>query len=115
MAEKRRQHRGKKPGPKPLPINLKRRRITITLVPKYYRQVTAHQSPGMFVEHCISLARCITREQYSRLVQVHLATGRTVDKLVYEAVQGYLERFGTPNRPTTWLGHRLISLGQFYE
>jgi len=101
MAEKRRQRRGKKPGPKPLPRNLKRRRITITLVPKYHRQVAAHQSPGLFVEHCISLARGITREQYSQLVDIRLATGRTVDKLVHEAVQGYLERFGTPNRPST--------------
>ncbi len=58
----------------------------------------------MFVEHCISLARCVTQEQYSQLVAIYLATGRTVDKLIHEAVQGYLDGFGTPNQPKTWLG-----------
>ena len=57
MVAKTRKRRGKKPGPKPLPRELKRRRITITLNPKYHRQVAAHKSPGMFVEYCISLAR----------------------------------------------------------
>jgi len=85
MIDKTRKRRGKKPDPRPL----KRKRITITLTPKYHRQVAAHKSPGIFVEHCISLARCITREQYSRLVEIHLATGKTVDKLVHEAVRGY--------------------------
>jgi hypothetical protein len=90
MAEKRRQRRGKKPGPQPLPRNF-----------ADHQQVAAHPSPGLCVEHCISLARCITREQYSQLVDIHLATGKTVDKLVHEAAQGYLERFSTPNRPNT--------------
>lgn len=85
MTAKTRKRRGKKPGTKPLPRELKRRRITITLTPKYHRQVAAHRWPGMFVEHCISLARFITLEQYSQLVAVHLATGKTVDKLVHEA------------------------------
>ena len=51
-----------KGGRKYPPRELKRRRITITVTPKYHRQVAAHKSPGMFVEHCISLARCITRD-----------------------------------------------------
>jgi len=79
--------RGKKPGLKPLPHDLKRKRITLTLAPKYHKQVAAHKSPGMFVEHCVSLARCITREQYSRLVEIHLTTGVTVDKLVHQAIK----------------------------
>ena len=73
-----------------MPSELKRRRITITLTPKYHKQVAAHKSPGIFVERCISLARCITQEQYSQLVDIYLATGKTVDKLVHEAIQGYL-------------------------
>jgi hypothetical protein len=52
------------------------------------------ESPGMFVEHCISLARCITQEHYSQLVNIDLVTGKTVDKLVHEAMKGYLEGFG---------------------
>ncbi len=99
MVANTRKRRGKKPGPKPLPRELKRRRITITLTPRYHRQVAAHKSPGRFVEHCVSLARGVTREQYSQLVAICLATGRTVDKLVHDAVQGYLDGFGTPNRP----------------
>ena len=71
------------------------------LTPKYHKQVAAHKSPGIFVERCISLARCITQEQYSQLVDIYLATGKTVDKLVHEAVQGYLGRFGVPNRDNT--------------
>ena len=101
MAAKTRKRRGKKPGPKPLPRELKRKRITITLNPKYHWQVAAHKSPGMFVEHCISLSRCITREQYKQLVKIHLVTGKTVDKLVHEAVEGYLEGFGTPSPDNT--------------
>ena len=101
MVAKTRKRRGKKPGPKPLPRELKRRRITITLAPRYHRQVAAHKSPGMFVEHCISLARCITQEQYSQLVNIHLATGKTIDKLVHEAVKGYLDGFGTPSPDNT--------------
>jgi len=101
MIDKKRKRRGKKPGPKPLPHDLKRKHITLTLAPKYHRQVAAHRSPGVFVEHCVSLARRITQEQYSRLVKVYLATGKTVDQLVHEAVQGYLDRFGTPNQPTS--------------
>ena len=101
MAAKTRKRRGRKPGPKPLPRELKRRRITITLTPRYHRQVAAHKSPGRFVEYCISLARCVTQEQYSQLVDIYLATGRTVDKLVHEAVQGYLDGFGVPNQPTS--------------
>ena len=98
-----RRRRGRKPGPKPLPHELKRKRITITitLAPEYHKQVAAHKSPGIFVEYCISLARCITREQYSQLVAIHLATGKTVDKLVHEAVKGYLGGFGVPNPPNT--------------
>ena len=99
MISKRR--KGRKPGPKPLPPELKRKRITITLAPKYHQQVAAHKSPGVFVDYCISLARCITREQYSQLVAIHLATGKTVDKLVHEAVKGYLDGFGVPNPPNT--------------
>lgn len=98
MIEKKRRRRGQKPGPKPLPHDLKRKRTAITLTPKYHQQVTAHRSPGMFVEHCISLARCITWGQYSQLVEIYLTTGVTVDKLVHEAVQGYLGGFGTPNQ-----------------
>ena len=79
--------RGKKPGLKPLPHDLKRKRITLTLAPKYHKQVAAHKSPGIFVEHCVSLARRITREQYSRLVEIHLTTGVTVDKLVHQAIK----------------------------
>ena len=101
MADKKRRRRGKKPGPKPLPPDVKRKRITLTLAPKCHKQVAAHESPGRFVEHCISLARCITREQYSQLVEIHLATGMAVDKLVHEAVKGYLGRFGVPNPPNT--------------
>ena len=101
MTEKRRPRRGKKPGPKPLPSHLKRKRITITLAPRYHKQVAAHKSPGMFVEHCISLSRRITREQYRQLVKIHLVTGKTVDKLVHEAVEGYLDGLGTPNQPTS--------------
>jgi len=101
MTAKTRKRREKKPGPKPLPRELKRRRITITLTPKYHKQVAAHKSPGMFVEHCVSLARCITPEQHSQLVDLYLATGKPVDKLIREAVKGYLEGFGTPNRPNT--------------
>ena len=99
MVAKTRRRRGKKPGPKPLSRELKRRRITITLTPRYHRQVAAHKSPGMFVEQCISLAQCITQQQYTQLVKIHLVTDKTADKLVHEAVKGYLERFGTPNRP----------------
>lgn len=84
MIAKTRKRRGKKPGPKPLPRGLKRKRITIILTPRYHRQVTAHKSPGIFVERCISLARCITRDQHSRLVEIRLASGKTVDKLVHE-------------------------------
>ena len=91
MVAKTRKRRGKKPGPKPLPRELKRRRITITLTPKYHKQVAAHKSPGMFVEHCISLAWRIAQEQCSQLVAIYLATGETVDKLIHEAVQGYLD------------------------
>lgn len=91
MTEQRRKRAGKKPGPKPLPPNLKRTRITITLAPTYHRQVVAHKSPGMFVEHCTSLARCITHEQF--------ATSKTVDKLVHEAVREYFDGLSTPNRP----------------
>ena len=98
MVVQRRTFRGKKPGPKPLPSELKRRRITITLVPKYHKQVAAHESPGMFIERCISLARCITQEQYSQLVDIHLPIGKMVDRLMHEAVQGFLGRFGVPNR-----------------
>jgi len=101
MIEKRHRRRGKKPGSKPLPHDLKRKRITLTLAPMYHKQVAAHKSPGRFVEYCVSLARCITWEQYSRLVEIHLATGKTVDKLVHEAVEGYLDGFGTPNQPTS--------------
>ncbi len=97
MVAKTLKSRGKKPGPRPLPRELKRKRITITLTPKYHQQVAAHKSPGIFVEHCISLARCITRDQHSQLVDICLATGETVDKLVHEAVKGYLEGFGVPN------------------
>ena len=86
MVAKTRKRRGKKPGPKPLP-RVKCRRITITLIPKYHWRVAAHKSPGMFVEHCISLSRCITREQYRQLVKIHLVTDKTVDKLVHEAVK----------------------------
>jgi hypothetical protein len=93
MIEKRRNRRGKKPGPKPLPRELKRRRITIALTPKYHKRVAAHKSPGMFVEHCISRSRRITREQYRQLVKIHFVTGKTVDKLVHEAVKGYLACF----------------------
>jgi len=99
MVAKTRKRRGKKPGPKPLPRELKRRRITITLTPRYHRQVAAHKSPGIFVEHCISLARCISQEQYSQLVAIHLVTGKTVDKLVHEAVKRCLDGFGVP---ATW-------------
>ncbi len=99
MMDKKRRRRGKKPGPKLLPHDLKRKRITITLAPKYHKQVAAHKPPGRFVEYCVSLARCITWEQYSQLVEVSLAIGETVDKLVHYAVKGYLDRFGTPNRP----------------
>jgi len=70
-----------------LPHDLKRKRITLTLAPKYHKQVAAHKSPGIFVEHCVSLARRITREQYSRLVEIHLTTGVTVDKLVHQAIK----------------------------
>ena len=45
-------------------------------------------------------ARCITRGQHSRLVEVYLATGKTFDRLVHEAVEGYLDGFGTPNQST---------------
>jgi hypothetical protein len=31
----------------------------------------------------------------------HLATSKTVDKLVHEAVKGYLDGFGVPNPPNT--------------
>ena len=101
MIERRRKRTGKKPGPKPLPRELKRKRITITLTPRYHRQVAAHKSPGIFVEHYISLARCITQEQYSQLVNIHLVTGKTVDKLVHEAVKGYLGGSGVPNPDNT--------------
>jgi hypothetical protein len=101
MIDKRRRRRGRKPGPKPLPHELKRKRITITLAPKYHKQVAARKSPGIFVDYCISLARCITQEQYRQLVDIHLATGKTVDKLVHEAVKGYLDGFGVPNPPNT--------------
>ncbi len=104
MVAKIRKRRGKKPGPKPLPRELKRRRITITLTPKYLKQVAAHKSPGRFVEYCVSLARCITHEQQSHLVDIYLATSKTVDKLVQEAVKGYLGGFGTPNPDNTLLG-----------
>jgi hypothetical protein len=57
MIEKRRQRQRKKPGPKPLPHELKRKRITIALTPKYHKQVAAHNSPGIYVEYCSSLAR----------------------------------------------------------
>jgi len=67
MMGKRRRRRGRKPGPKPLPHELKRKRITITLAPEYHKQVAAHKSPDIFVDYCISLARCIAQEQYSQL------------------------------------------------
>jgi hypothetical protein len=59
------------------------------------------ESPGIFVEHCISLARCITQEQYGQLVNIHLVTGKTVDKLIHEAVKGYLGGSGVPNPDNT--------------
>ena len=55
----------------------------------------------MFVEHCILLSRRITGVQYGQLLKIHLVTGKTVDKLVHEAVQEYLGRFGVPNPDNT--------------
>ena len=39
----------------------------------------------------------ISREQRGPLVELYLVTVKIVDKLVHEAVKGYLERFGVPN------------------
>jgi len=97
MVENRRKRRGKKTGPKPLSHDSKRKRITITLAPRYHKQVAAHKSPGMFVERCVSLARCITGEQFLQLADLYLATGKTVDKLVHEVVKEHVVRFSTPN------------------
>ena len=114
MVENRRKRRGKKPGPKPLPHDSKRKRITITLAPKYHKQVAAHKSPGMFVEHCVSLARCITGEQFLQLADLYLATGKTVDKLVHDAVKGYLDRFGTPPESAEYLVGPLLQATSKY-
>jgi len=46
------------------------------------------------------------------LVNIHLATGKIVDKLVREAVKRYWEGFGVPNRPKTRLGASRINNGQ---
>ena len=56
------------------------------------------RSPGEYVEHCVSLARRITNEQFSQLVALQLRSGESVDKIVHYAVKEYLCRIGTPNR-----------------
>ena len=72
--------------------------VTMTLSPRWHQQIVAHRSPGEYVEHCVSLARCITNEQFSQLVTLQLRSGESVDKRVHYAVQEYLCRIGTPNR-----------------
>lgn len=88
----------KKSGPKPLPLELKRRRITITLYPRAHSEIKCHMSPGQYVEYCQALARCITRAQYAALVERFVETGESVGAQVHVAVREYLERLGVPNR-----------------
>lgn len=56
--------------------------------------VTAHESPGEYVERCVRLARLITREQFGQLVGLY---GTEIDKAVHEALKRYLSGLGTPN------------------
>lgn len=88
----------KRPGPKPLPSEMKRRRITITLYPRAHREIECHRWPGKYVEYCQALARCITREQHAALVDRFIETGESVGAQVHVAVREYLERLGVPNR-----------------
>lgn len=75
----------KKTGPKLLPKELRRKRITITLLPRYHKLAAGHSSPGTYVEHCISLARLISNEQLGLLVEQMQKTNRGVDVLVASA------------------------------
>jgi hypothetical protein len=82
--------RGKKPGLKPLPHDLKCKRITITLAPKYRKQVVAHKSPDVFVEYCISLARLSPSAQkfWDRL------STDTVQFLLFSPLRRFVRRKG---------------------
>ena len=43
----------------------------------------------------------VTRERHGELVGIYLIAVKTVEKLVHEAVKGYLEGFDTPNPDNT--------------
>lgn len=91
----------RKPGPKRLPPELKRRRITITLLPRAHAELACHRRPGEYVQHCMALARCITRAQDVALAERFVETGESVAAQVHVAVREYLGRLGTPNRSKT--------------
>ena len=75
-----------------MPKELRRIRITITLLSRYHKWVSSHKSPGEYVEHCIGLARLISNEQFGLLVEQMQKTNQGVDVLVHEAVKRYLSR-----------------------
>jgi hypothetical protein len=78
-------------GRRPLPLGEKRLHKTVTFSRRFHAEVCAHRKPGEWVERCIGLARCVTREQYEWLVYRSLATGVTADQIIHVALRAYIK------------------------